>query len=159
MESTFLPILDYGDVFYRNTTKALLKSVDSVYHSALRFITNSKYHTHHCALYEMVGWPSLHIRRHKHWLILVYKALVGQLPQYLSSLLTFNSQGYNLRSSRYILLNVPLMKTEFGKTAFTYSASTVWNEIQSSLKLEELISISEFKLHLNKSFKSVCTCS
>jgi len=30
---------------------------------------------------------------------------------------------------------------------------------QSSLKLDELISINEFKLHSNKLLKSVCTCS
>ncbi len=159
VEATFLPVLDYGDVFYRNTTKALLQSLDSVYHSALRFITRTNYYTHHCALYEMVGWPSLHLRGYKHWLILVYKAIVGQLPLYMTSLLTVNSQGYNLRSSRYILLNVPLMKTEFGKTAFIYSAPTAWNEIQRSLKLTVFISINEFKLYLNQLFQIVCTCS
>ena len=116
-----LSVLDYGDVFYRHTTKALLQSLDSVYHSALRFITHRNHSTHHCTLYEMVGWPSLHIRRHKHWLILVFKAVVGQLPLYITSLLTVNRQEYNLRSSRYIILNVPLMTTELGKTAFILS--------------------------------------
>ncbi len=137
--SYLLTCLRLWRFFYRNTTKALLQSLDSVYHSALRFITRTNYYTHHCALYEMVGWPSLHLRRYKHWLILVYKTIVGQLPLYMTSLLTVNSQGYNLRSSRYILLNVPLMKTEFGKTAFIYSAPTAWNEIQRSLKLTVFI--------------------
>jgi len=84
------------------------------------------------------------LRRYKHWLILVYKAIVGQLPLYMISLLTVYSQGYNLRSSRYILLNVPLMKTEFRKTAFIYSAPTAWNEIQRSLKLTVFMSVNEF---------------
>ena len=159
VEATFLPVLDYGDVFYRNSTKALLQSLDSVYHSALRFITRANHYTHHCALYEMVGWPSLHLRRNKHWLIFVYKAIVGQLPLYMNSLITVNSKGHNLRSSRYILLNVPLMKTEFGKTAFIYSASTAWNEIQRSLKLSVFISLNEFKLYLNRTFQAFCTCS
>lgn len=44
-------------------------------------------------------------------------------------------------SSRYILLIVPSVKTEFGKSAFIYSASTVWNEICRSLKLTAFISI------------------
>ena len=78
VEATFLPVLDYGDIFYRNTTKVLLQSLDSTYHSALRFITRKKHSTHHCVLYDQVGWPSLYIRRHKHWLLFVYKAIVGQ---------------------------------------------------------------------------------
>lgn len=159
VEATFLPVLDYGDVFYRNTTKALLQSLDSICHSALRFITRANYLTHHCALYERVGWPSLHIRRNKHWLILVYKAIIGQLPLYMSSLLTVVSQEYNLRTSRYILLKIPSMKTEFGKTAFVFSAPTAWNELQKSLKLIVYISVNEFKSYLKETLQTVCTCS
>ena len=62
VEGNFVPVLDYGDVYYRHITKALLQSLDSVYHSVLRFVTHAI--TYHCTLYEMVGWPLLHIRRH-----------------------------------------------------------------------------------------------
>lgn len=158
VEATYLPVLDYGDIFYRNTTKALLQSLDSTYHSALRFITRRKHSTHHCVLYDLVGWPSLDIRRHKHWLLFVYKAIVGQLPLYIQSLLSFSNQGYNLRSSSYIVLNVPMVKTEFGKTAFSHCAPTHWNELQKSLKLAVFMSVAEFKAYLNDTFKSVCAC-
>ena len=83
-------------------------------------------------------------KKTQHWLILVFKAVVCQLPLYIICLLTFNRQEYNLRSSRYIQLRVkdmPSIKTEFGKTAFTYSAPVAWNEIQKSLKLTAFISL------------------
>ncbi len=38
--STFLPILDYGDVLYMNAPAQSLHVLESVYHGALRFITN-----------------------------------------------------------------------------------------------------------------------
>ena len=62
------------------------------YHSAIRFVTNAPYTTHHCDLYTLVGWPSLHIRRQTHWLQVIYKLLLGKDPPYLGSLVTTHPQ-------------------------------------------------------------------
>ncbi len=40
--TTFLPVLDYGDVVYQFTPSYLLSSLDAVYHGALRFISDCK---------------------------------------------------------------------------------------------------------------------
>lgn len=48
---------------------------DLVYHGALRLITNFKALTHHCLLYEHVGWSSLAARRlnyHYHNLVVCF---------------------------------------------------------------------------------------
>ncbi len=83
VSATFLPILDYGDVVYQHAPSYLLSSLDALYHGALRFITDSKFTTHHCELYEKVAWPPLRIRRKMHWHLLIYKAILGHLPNYL----------------------------------------------------------------------------
>ncbi|CDQ98814.1 unnamed protein product, partial [Oncorhynchus mykiss] len=57
---TILPILDFGDVIYKIASKTILSMLDAVYHSAIRFVTKAPYITHHCDLYALVGWPSLH---------------------------------------------------------------------------------------------------
>ena len=72
IESLFLSALDYGDIIYRNASATTLKSLDSVYHSSLRFITGDSYSTHHCILYNKVGWPSLATRRDQHWFLFIY---------------------------------------------------------------------------------------
>src|SRR4029434_4094635 len=59
IESVFISVLDYGDVIYGNASHSTLKTLDAVYHSALRFITGDRYGTHHCTLYNKVGWPAL----------------------------------------------------------------------------------------------------
>ena len=69
---TILPILDFGDVIYKIASNTLLSKLDVVYHSAIRFVTKVRYTTHHCDLYALVGWPSLHIRRQTHWLQVIY---------------------------------------------------------------------------------------
>ena len=74
---TVLPILDFGDVIYKIASNTLLSKLDAVYHSAICFVTKAPYTTHHCDLYALIGWSSLHIRRQTHWLQVIYKSLLG----------------------------------------------------------------------------------
>jgi hypothetical protein len=69
---TILLILDIGDVIYKIASNTLLCKLDAVYHSDIRFVTKAPYTTHHCDLYALVGWSSLHIRRQTHWLQAIY---------------------------------------------------------------------------------------
>ena len=85
---TILPIHDFCDVIYKLASNTLLSKLDAVYHSAIRFVTNAPYTTHHCDRYALVGWPSLHICLLTHWLQVIYKSLLGKAPPYLSSLVT-----------------------------------------------------------------------
>lgn len=55
--TTFMPLINYGDVLCMHATSQGLKS--TVYHGALRFTTNIKDLTHYCILYAQVGWPVL----------------------------------------------------------------------------------------------------
>ena len=77
---TILTILDYGDIIYRSAGKGALERLDVLYHSAIRFATNAPYRTHHCTLYSPVNWSSLYTRRKTHWLMLIYKTLLGLTP-------------------------------------------------------------------------------
>jgi hypothetical protein len=104
---TILPILDFGDVIYKMTSNILLNKLDAVYHSAIRFVTKAPYTTHHCDLYALVGWPSLHTRRQTHWLQVIYKSLLGKALPYLSSPVTIAAPTRSTRSSRYISLVTP----------------------------------------------------
>ena len=69
---TILPILDFGDVIYKIAPDTLLSKLDAIYHGAICFVTNAPYTTHHCDLYALVGWPSLHICRQTHWLQVIF---------------------------------------------------------------------------------------
>ena len=64
---TILPILDFGDVIYKIASNTLLSKLHAVYHRAIHFVTKAPYTTHHCDLYALVGWSSLHFRRQTHW--------------------------------------------------------------------------------------------
>ena len=81
--------------------------LDAVYHSTICFVTKAPYTTHHCDLYALIVWPSLHIRCQTHWLQVIYKSLLGKAPPYLSSLVTIAAPTRSTCSSRYISLVTP----------------------------------------------------
>ena len=75
------------------------------------FVTKAPYATLHCNLYALVGWSSLHIRRQTHWLLVIYKSLLGKALPYLSSLVTIATPTRSTRSSGYISLVIPKANT------------------------------------------------
>lgn len=154
---TILPILDYCDVIYRSNI--FLRKLDVLYHSAIRFVTNAPYSTHHCNLYALVGWPSLHIRRQIHWYCFIYKTLLGKTPFYLRSLSTIATPSINLRSRRFISLAATKARTSFGRLSFQFSACNDWkNELQKSLKLESLVPLITFKRLISNLLTHSCLC-
>ncbi len=161
MSATFLPILDYGDVVYQHAPSYLLSSLDALYHGALRFITDSKFTTHHCELYEKVAWPPLRIRRKMHWHLLIYKAILGHLPNYLCCFIQRTLSGnHSLHSQSNYNLCVSFVRTELGKTSFKYAAASDWNLLQKQMKLQNLVSYNYFKSLLCnlESNLTVCNC-
>ena len=156
---TILPILDFCDVIYKIASNTLLSKLDAVYQRAIRFVTKAPYTTHHCDLYSLVGWPSLHIRHQTHWLQVIYKSLLGKAPPYLSSLVTIATPTCSTRSSRYISLVIPKVNTYVGRLSLQSSAVNDWNELQKSLKLESYMSLSNFKHQLLEQLTDHCTCT
>ena len=66
VEAVFLSVMDYGDIIYGNAASTTLEPLNTVYHSAIRFITEDSFRTHHCHLYDRVDWPSLENRHKRH---------------------------------------------------------------------------------------------
>ena len=135
-----------------------LKPLNALYHSALRFITGDGYRTHHCVLYDKVGWPSLAVRREQHCMIFIYKALIHILPTYLTSLISLRICNSHTRSQEALILNIPIVRTEMGKTAFKFYAPQRWNYLQSKLKLQSLVSLDSFKNLMVNVLKYECNC-
>jgi hypothetical protein len=100
----------------------LCHGMEAVYLRALRFIAGERFSTHHCALYQKVGCPSLTSSKSMHCTLFVYKALVHKLPSHLTSLLASRLRSYQTRSQWWITLEIPSISTELGKSAFSFIA-------------------------------------
>ncbi len=143
-------MLDYSDILYMHANQSSLKMLDSVYHASLRFVTKSSFRTHHCSLYESVGWLSLHNRRLEHWYIFLFKAILYKLPSYLCSLLTLKvtTSKCNLRSYGQIMYDIPQTITVVGESAFKVFAPLSWYKLQNHLKLDYLPTMTQFKIRI-----------
>ena len=117
-------MVDYGDVIYRSAGKGCLEWLDVLYNSAISFATNTPYRTHHYTLYSSINWSSLYTRRKSHWLMLIYKTLLGLTPPYLRYLLQPSSSTYNTRSASLILLKVPKAHTSLGRSSFQFAVAS-----------------------------------
>ena len=153
-----MSVLDYGDVIYRSAAPTTLLPLDTVYHSALRFITGETYNTHHCTLYDRVGWSSLSERRTRHWYQFIFKAIDGKLPPYITLLLHWKRSTRQTRSSDWLTLEVPPIQSELGKTAFYFDAAQSWNTLQFQLKINNQISYGQFNNLLLNLPTAICDC-
>ena len=155
VQLTVLPLFDYGDVIYRSASKGALERLNVLYHSAIRF---APYRTHHCDLYTLINWSPLEIRHNIHWLMLVFKTLLGLTPPYLTQLLHLHPPPiHNTRSAPLILLNAPRAHSSLGHASFQVAAADSLNQLQKSLQLQILISVNSFKHVISKSLKYTCS--
>ena len=80
-------------------------------------------------------------------LLLVYKAINGLSPSYISNLLSFCTSSYSLRSCSNKLLQVPRSKLKSNDDRrFSIAGPKLWNSILASLRNAD--SLNSFKKHL-----------
>ena len=89
---------------------------------------------HHSTLCSSVNWSSLYTRRKTHWLMHIYKTLLGLTPPYMRYLLQPSSSTYNTSSASHILLKVSKAHTSLGRSSFQFAADSDWNELKQTLR-------------------------
>ena len=76
---------------------------------------------------------------------MVYKALNGLAPEYISDVFTKVSESHvrNLRSVDNDLLRVPSSRTSYYENSFTISSAKLWNELP--LDIRSISALNTFK--------------
>ena len=86
--------------------------------------------------------------------VLAFKCMNGCAPEYVSSKFVKRSE-VSLRLTRNSqLLNIPFYRTASGQRSFEYRVVSLWNELDSKLKLSK--SIIDFKGLCRKAILSNC---
>lgn len=148
-----LPILDYVDIVYQNTTASCLQSLNTAYNSLCRFILRCPYRTHHCEMYQL-SWLTLPERRRFHWLQFIYKCIYMDYSSYLKQYLIPFSSFYNLRHNYQIYFFVPQINKEIGRYAFQHKAPYEWNNLPISIRSLTSFSKNALAQHL----QNTCNC-
>ena len=138
--------LDYCNAILHGLPKALLNRLQLVQNRAARIVTFTKKYEHITPILIDLHWLPVEYRITYKILLLVYKAINGLSPSYISNLLSFCTSSYSLRSCSNKLLQVPRSKLKsYGDRRFSIAGPKLWNSIPASLRNAD--SLNSFKKH------------
>ena len=109
---------------------------------AARIILDQSFDSPSEPLFKQLKWMKFHDRVDYKKMILVYKALNGLSPAYISDIFKY-THNIGLRSYESKQLNVPKPNLEFFRKSLSYSGSQLWNEIP--IEIRSSSSLQSFK--------------
>lgn len=105
--------------------------VGVIFHAAVCFVTGASFSIHHCCLYSLLNWLSLHPCRQTHYFLVIYRVIIGE-NIVLQPLLNIHSTNYSLCSSSFINLHTPKAWTLFA-SSFQIPAADDWTHLLNSV--------------------------
>ena len=142
------PLIDYGSITWGGTSLVNLERVLKLQKRAARVILNADFYTPSKDMFDLLKWMPIQKRLLYNKATLTYKALNGLTPEYITNMLTPNSQVHDrtLRSSVNGTLMVPRSRTSLYDKSFSVSAPKYWNSLPTYIK--NAPSLSSFQTHL-----------
>ena len=149
--------VDYCNGLLFGLPGSQILKLQRVQNACARIVTNTSKYSHITPTLKELHWLPINYRINFKILLLVYKALNGQAPTYLSELLLPKTQptSHNLRSSKdRFLLKIPVIKTKatLGDCAFSQAAPKLWNQLPIAIREAQSVPVfkSLLKTHLFK---------
>ena len=152
--------LDYCNGLYSGLAKSDIHDLQMVMNQAARLVVQQKRDPNisiRCTLKDL-HWLPVAERVEFKMISMVFKALHGLAPEYLSELLAHHASIRHLRSNADFLLCVPRFKNKYGQRAFSVMGPTLWNSLPRKLRLIDSFDIfkKSLKTHLfMKAYKDI----
>ncbi len=129
--------LDYCNSLYMGISQSNINRLQMVQNAAARLLTGTRRFDHISPVLCSLHWLPVCYRIEFKILLLVFKALSGMAPEYLSDLLNPNTSSRPLRSSEKRVLMVPRSRSKLrGDRAFSIAGPKLWNSLPVSLRLD-----------------------
>ena len=115
----------------------IIMKLQRIQHAAARLVTGTPRFCHVTPLLLHLHWLPISYRIKFKILLLTFKCLYGQAPNYLIDFITIKKQSrYSLRSNESIFLELPGIKTcpTLGDCAFQSAALDLWNTLPSAIR-------------------------
>ncbi len=139
--------LDYCNALLGGCSARLINKLQMVQNAAARVLTRTRKYDHISPFLSTLHW--LPIKHHIDFkiVLIIYKALNGLAPQYLSELLSHYSPPRPLRSQNAGHLIIPrISKSTAGGRSFFYLAPKLWNNLLNTVR--EADTLCQFKSRL-----------
>lgn len=134
--------IDYGNAILYGINNNVLSKLQRVQNTAARLITRKRKYDHITPELMALHWLPIKYRCQYKLLLYTFKVLTERAPVYLQELLTIHVPTRSLRSENSMLLSKPRVRTKtFGERQFDRAASTLWNNLPSSIRHEQSMGI------------------
>jgi hypothetical protein len=143
--------LDFMNALLVGLPQHLLYKLQKIQNVAARIITFHKAHESITPILQALHWLPVRQRIAYKVLMLTYKCLNGEAPQYLRDLLHEHCPRRSLRSGGQLQLVEPRTRTaKYGDRAFSKAAPVMWNKLPLELRQSSTITIfkRDLKTHL-----------
>ena len=147
--SYVLPILEYSSIVWDNCTVYEAEALDKIQNEAARIVTGLTRSVSLANLYSECGWIPLKTRRQEQKQTLIFKAVNGLTPNYISDLippLVRNTTNHSLRNNNDFV--VPYARTEISRKSCIPSFLSLWNSLDSDIRSSNRTS--HFKSNLKR---------
>ena len=138
--------LDMANSLLYGLPQEQLNRLQRIQNIAARVVTRSKKSCHITPILKDLHWLPVRYRIVYKILLIVYKAVNGISPLYISNLLSFYTPSRNLRSNEKLLLIEPKSKHSWGDRSFVVAAPRLWNELPLSIRTSPSLEV--FKKNL-----------
>ena len=118
-----------------------IQKLQRIQNHAARIIKKCKKTDHITPLLFDLHWLPIKFRIEYKILLLVFKCLHGEGPEYLASLLEDYNQPMGLRSVSQHRLKEVRSKKKYGERAFSVIGPKLWNDLPVELKTSESVNI------------------
>ena len=143
-KSYILPIIDYGDVLYANTSVALLNKLQRAQNRCLKVCLKVNMRTPTEEIHGLTNTPILHYRRETHQKNFAYKR--AQIDRYI------DANHARTRNRDGPILKVFLPHTTSYQNSVEYSVGRIWNNLHPTIRL--MTSLNSFKIKMKKELRS-----
>ncbi len=129
-----LPLFDYGNVIYNNSSAHLIKKLQTLQNRGARIILQCPFRTHSKDMLKDLHWLSVKERAEFHDMCLVYKCLHGLTPNYLSHKFHEIDHVHNTRSITNNNLSLVKPHIHQMKRTFQYRGAYSWNQLDTNIR-------------------------
>ena len=148
-----LPHFTYCSTVWNDGCRAHIDKLYKMQKRAARAITGSNYEIRSKEIFEKLGWEPIENMYKKRDINMTFRALRGELPEYISKMFTINhNNAYHLRSND-CKLHLDKPNTDFMKKSFSYRGASAWNNLPNDITAGHAqLSRNSFKNLLNGYF-------